>query len=70
MADETTITTEPVAETAPAEHTAVPVDPNAIQQALEILAEQPEPVADEAPAEPKPDSDEVLEPLGNITNCP
>ena len=70
MADETTTTTEPVAEAAPAEHTAAPVDPNAIEQALSVLAEQPEEPAGGQPAQTDPKSDEVFEPLGNVSNCP
>ncbi|GAA2751009.1 hypothetical protein GCM10010440_61580 [Kitasatospora cinereorecta] len=67
MADETTT---PVATpTAPTEHTAAPVDPNAIEHALEVLAEQPEPTT-EQPAADKPKSDEVFEPLGNVSSCP
>ncbi|MEV8098776.1 hypothetical protein [Kitasatospora sp. NPDC085879] len=70
MADETTTTTEPVAEAAPAEHTAAPVDPNAIQHVLDVLAEEPEPKADEQAPEGDPKSDEIYEPMGSIGNCP
>ncbi|GAA1100576.1 hypothetical protein [Kitasatospora arboriphila] len=66
MADETTTPTEPVA----AEHAVAPVDPNAIEQALSVLAEQPEEPAGEQPAEGGKKSDETFEPLGNITSCP
>ncbi|MEV7177232.1 hypothetical protein [Kitasatospora sp. NPDC093679] len=66
MADETTTTTEPVA----AEHTVAPVDPNAIEQALSVLAEEPEPKADEQTPEGDPKSGEVYEPMGSIGNCP
>lgn len=65
MADETTT---PVTEAVPTEHAAAPVDPNAIEQALELLAEEPEPTVEPATEEPK--NDEVFEPLGNITSCP
>ncbi|GJF30056.1 hypothetical protein KNE206_27560 [Kitasatospora sp. NE20-6] len=67
MADETTTATEPVAESAPAEHTIAPVDPDAFEQALEVLAE---PQADEPPATDKPKGDEVFEPMGSVGNCP
>ncbi|WP_354642133.1 hypothetical protein [Kitasatospora camelliae] len=70
MADETTTTTEPTADAAPAEHTAAPVDPNAIQHALEVLAEEPEPKTGEQLPAGDPKSDEVFEPLGNVSNCP
>ncbi|MCU7823064.1 MULTISPECIES: hypothetical protein [unclassified Kitasatospora] len=66
MADETTTPTEPVA----AEHTAAPVDPNAIEQALSVLAEQPEEPAGEQPVKADPKTDETFEPLGNVTSCP
>ncbi|MFD0529731.1 hypothetical protein ACFQ1I_27540 [Kitasatospora arboriphila] len=65
MADETTTPTEPVA----AEHAVAPVDPNAIEQALSVLAEQPE-ERRRAAAEGGKKSDETFEPLGNITSCP
>ncbi|GAA4862793.1 hypothetical protein [Kitasatospora terrestris] len=66
MADETT--TPVAAETVPTEHSATPVDPNAIEQALELLAADPEPTVEPATEEPK--NDEVFEPLGNITSRP
>jgi len=69
MADETT-TAVPEAEQTPApvEHTAVATDPNALENALEALAEQPAPEAVAAPATDKPGED--LEPLGIVINCP
>ncbi|GLW68935.1 hypothetical protein Kpho02_12340 [Kitasatospora phosalacinea] len=69
MADETT-TAVPEAEQTPApvEHTAVATDPNAIENALQVLAEQPAPEADPVPATDKPGED--LEPLGAVLNCP
>ncbi|MGW4691622.1 hypothetical protein ACWEO1_04480 [Kitasatospora cineracea] len=70
MADETTTAAVPEAEPTPApvEHTADTTDPNAIENALEALAEQPVAETVPAPATDKPGED--LEPLGLITNCP
>ncbi|MGW4809505.1 hypothetical protein [Kitasatospora sp. NPDC004272] len=69
MADETT-TAVPEAEqaAAPVEHTAEAADPNAIEHALDVLAEQPAPADVPVPATGKPGED--LEPLGAIINCP
>ncbi|MFF4344104.1 hypothetical protein ACFY00_29755 [Kitasatospora sp. NPDC001540] len=69
MADETT-TAVPEAEQipAPVEHTADVADPNAIENALEALAEQSAPEVAPVPATDKPGED--LEPLGLVTNCP
>ncbi|MFJ5883961.1 hypothetical protein [Kitasatospora cineracea] len=68
MADETTTAVPETEQTAaPVEHTAAATDPNAIEHALEVLAEQPA----EAPVPAKdPKDDEVFEPLGTVTNCP
>ncbi|KIQ63491.1 hypothetical protein [Kitasatospora griseola] len=67
MADDT-ITTAPVAEPA-TEHTAAPVDPTAIERALEELAKEPAPtIAPKPLVDPK--IDETFEPLGNVGNCP
>ncbi|WP_100836544.1 hypothetical protein [Kitasatospora fiedleri] len=69
MADETT-TTVPEAEQTPApvEHTADAADPNAIEHALEVLAEG-QPVAP-AVEQIKTEDGETFEPLGVIGNCP
>ncbi|WAL73651.1 hypothetical protein OU787_20305 [Kitasatospora sp. YST-16] len=70
MADETTTAAVPEAEQTPApvEHIAAAADPNAIEHALEVLAEG-------QPAAPvvksiEPGDDETFEPLGVIGNCP
>ncbi|MFE1318882.1 hypothetical protein [Kitasatospora phosalacinea] len=70
MADETTTAAVPEAEQTPApvEHTADAADPNAIENALQVLAEQPAPESVPALAGDKPGED--LEPLGAIVNCP
>ncbi|MFD7729367.1 hypothetical protein ACFV6F_03125 [Kitasatospora phosalacinea] len=73
MADETTTAAVPEAEQAPApvEHTAAAADPNAIEHALEVLAEQPVEQPAEVPVPAKdPEGDEVFEPLGTVVNCP
>ncbi|QKW21361.1 hypothetical protein HUT16_21890 [Kitasatospora sp. NA04385] len=69
MADETTTTVPEAAQTAaPVEHTADATDPNAIEHALEVLAEgQPTAPAVEQ-IEPK--DGETFEPLGTVLNCP
>ncbi len=70
MADET-LTSAPAAE-----HTAAPADPNSIEHALEVLAEQPvaapveEQIEEQIEKPVKPKDDETFEPLGNIINCP
>ncbi|RKE20920.1 hypothetical protein [Streptomyces sp. TLI_171] len=70
MADETTPAAPAAEQTpAPVEHTAAPADPNSIEQALEVLAEEPAP-ATEQPAAGDPKTDEVFEPLGSIGSCP
>ncbi|MEU3496309.1 hypothetical protein [Kitasatospora cineracea] len=68
MADETTTAVPETGQTpAPVEHTAAATDPNAIEHALEVLAERPV----EVPVPAKdPEGGEVFEPLGTITNCP
>ncbi|RAJ30395.1 hypothetical protein K353_06389 [Kitasatospora sp. SolWspMP-SS2h] len=69
MADETTITVPEAEQTpAPVEHTADAADPNAIEHALEVLAEgQP---AAPAVEQIRTGDDETFEPLGSVTNCP
>ncbi|MFF0388803.1 hypothetical protein ACFYS8_08900 [Kitasatospora sp. NPDC004615] len=66
MADET-ITAAPATE-----HTAAPADPNSIEKALEVLAEQPAaaPVEKQIEKPIAPKDDETFEPLGTIINCP
>ncbi|KDN83263.1 hypothetical protein [Kitasatospora cheerisanensis] len=66
MADET-LTSAPAAE-----HTAAPADPNSIEHALEVLAEQPvaAPVEEQIEKPVKPKDDETFEPLGTVINCP
>ncbi|MFB7948316.1 hypothetical protein ACFC6L_25745 [Kitasatospora phosalacinea] len=70
MADETTTAAVPEAEQTPApvEHTAAATDPNALENALQVLAE--EPVAAPAGAPVTEKDDETFEPLGSISNCP
>ncbi|MFC8718680.1 hypothetical protein [Kitasatospora sp. NPDC057198] len=70
MADETTTAVAPEAEQTPVpvEHTADAADPNAVENALQVLAEQPVEAPVEIPAQPK--GDEVFEPLGTVNNCP
>ncbi|BAJ30559.1 MULTISPECIES: hypothetical protein [Kitasatospora] len=69
MADETTTAVPEAGQTpAPVEHTASATDPNAVETALQVLAEQPAEVPAEVPAAPKGDGD--FEPLGIVINCP
>ncbi|MFJ5232545.1 hypothetical protein ACIQBJ_21955 [Kitasatospora sp. NPDC088391] len=68
MADDTTTVPEAGQTPAPVEHTAAPADPNSIEHALEVLAEEPAPAA--VPAVGQPKDGEVFEPLGSINNCP
>ncbi|MEV4556936.1 hypothetical protein AB0K51_08040 [Kitasatospora sp. NPDC049285] len=72
MADDTTTPVPVAAEATPApvEHTAAPADPNAIEHALEVLAEQPAAPETELPVTGDKKTDETFEPLGTVTNCP